>query len=293
MTVFVSRRSRVLARVALYGGTVLVGLPLAFSQALVRPLRQPVSAGPPAGVEQLALVSDGLRLRAWLLRAPEAGERPAVLVAHGLGDTLESCLGAARVLQRRGHDVLLVDLRGHGGSEGRHTTLGGLESHDVRAGLRLLRERGLAGNGFLLVGYSMGAVASLLAAAEEPAVRGLVVEAPYDSYRDTVAHHAWLYYRIPRWLPLVPLTVAVAEWRAGFDADAVDAVAAAARIPAPILAIVDGGDRRMPEAVVRRVLAAHRGPHQLWVAPGAPHVGASLDPEYWPRVTAFLDRHGL
>jgi hypothetical protein len=45
--------------------------------------------------------------------------------------------------------------------------------------------------------------------------------------------------------------------------------------------------------VVRRVLAAHRGPHELWVAPGAPHVGASLDPEYWTRVTAFLERHGL
>ena len=65
-----------------------------------------------------------------------------------------------------------------------------------------------------------------------------------------------------------------AEWRAGFDADDVDAVKAARRIKAPLLAIVDGEDRRMPERVVRRVWGAHPGPKDIWIAPGVDHVGA-------------------
>jgi fermentation-respiration switch protein FrsA (DUF1100 family) len=73
----------------------------------------------------------------------------------------------------------------------------------------------------------------------------------------------------------------------------VDAVAAARRVRAPLLAIVDGADDRMPEAVVRRVFEAHPGPRRLWIAPGAGHVGASAHPDYWPVVTGFLEANGL
>ena len=49
----------------------------------------------------------------------------------------------------------------------------------------------------------------------------------------------------------------------------------------------------MPEEVVRRVFDAHRGPKRFWVAPGAGHVGASLQPDYWPVVEAFLAENGI
>lgn len=285
-----SRRARFWARVVFYGAAVLVGLPLAFSQALVHPLRQPVGT-PPREVREERILASGLRLRAWTLTGRE--DRPAVVIVHGIGDSLESFLDHGLVFHRRGQTVLLLDLRGHGGSEGRHTTLGALEREDVRAALAHLRAQGRAGRGFVLLGFSMGTAAVLRAAAVEPDVRAVVLEAPFDTYRATVAHHAWLLYRMPRWFPLVPLTIATAEWRAGFDADDVDLVDAARRTPAPLFVIVDGADRRMPEAVGRRVYDAHRGPKRLWVAPGAEHVSAVGCAEYWPRLLAFLEEHGL
>jgi pimeloyl-ACP methyl ester carboxylesterase len=97
---------------------------------------------------------------------------------------------------------------------------------------------------------------------------------------------------MPRWVPIIPITIAVAEWRAGFRADDVDAVAASAAFGAPLLAIADGADPRMPETVVRRVADAHPGPHQVWVAPDAEHVGAVLHPDYWRVVLSFLDAAG-
>ena len=166
---FATRRQRLLARVGLYGGAVLVGLPLATSQMLVGTIRQ------------------------------------ATL-----------------------------------------TSLGGREREDVRAALAALCARGLGRRGFVLLGVSMGAVAVLRAAAEEPDVRAVVAEAPYDDYRSMMAHHARLYYGLPHWFPLVPAAIAVAEWRAGFDADEVSAVEAARRVRGALLLIVDGGDPGCP-----------------------------------------------
>jgi hypothetical protein len=279
-----------LARLLLYGGALFLGLPWAFSSVLLRTFRQPTSA-PPRGYEQLQLTVDGLKLRAWLDRSP--GPRSPVVIVHGMGDSLESQIDDAERFRLRGHPVLLLDLRGHGGSEGKFCTLGAHERRDVLGAMHELHGRKLGDRGFVLVGRSLGAVTVLLVAAERSDVRAVIAEAPFDSYRETVSHHGRLYYHMPPWLPFGPLAIALSEWRAGFDADDVDAVAAARRSHQPLLAIVDGADERMPLPVVRRIVEAHAGPHELWVAPGAPHAGASGQPEYWRRVSAFLERYGI
>lgn len=279
------------ARALLYGGALLLGIPWAFSVVMTGIHRVPPSPLPAPWQEVRLRSADGLALRAALRPGDKA--RPAFVIAHGLGDTLESFLDIGGAFATRGHSVLVVDLRGHGGSEGRHTTLGGLEQRDVTAGLEHLRAAGLARGGFVLFGFSMGAVAVLHAAVDQPDVKAIVAECPYDTYRDTIAHHAQLLYGLPRWVPLIPLAIRIAEWRAGFDADAIDSVAAARRIRAPLLLIVDGLDPRMPEPVVRRVLDAHPGPKQLWVADGVDHVGAQFHPEYAARVSAFLRSAGV
>ena len=282
---------RLLLRIALYGGALFVALPAVFAFVLTKAHRAPVSARPPARYEEVRFLSDGLRLRAWLSRGDR--DLPAVIIVHGLGDTLESYQEHAESFIDRGHTVLLPDLRGHGGSESRYTTLGGHESEDVRAAMRYLKAVGLADDGFVLMGHSMGAVAVLLAAADRSDVRAVIAEAPFDTYRNTVADHARLVYGLPSWVPLIPLSIQGAEWRAGFDADAIDAVAAASRMQAPLLAIVDGDDRRMPEPVVRRIVDAHPGVNGLWIASGVDHVGAIYHPDWKTVVLGFLDEHRL
>jgi len=290
VSLFPTRRARVVARVVFYAVAILVGIPLAFSQVMIGTFRQPTHPAPP-GYEERRVVSEGLKLRTWTLRGRP--DKAAVVVGHGVGDSLESFTDFASRLNARGHTVLLLDFRGHGGSEGSQTTLGGREREDVRAAAQSLRDHGLAKSGLVFFGFSMGAVAVLRAAVDQPDVKAVVVEAPYDTYRDNIAHHAWLLYKIPRWVPIIPIAIAFAGWRAGFDPDDVDAVAAARRLRAPLLAIVDGADDRMPESVVRRILDAHPGPKRLWVAPGAGHVGASLTAAYWPAVLEFLKESGV
>jgi pimeloyl-ACP methyl ester carboxylesterase len=257
---------------------------------MVKTVRQPTHPAPP-GYEEGRVVSEGLRLRTWTLKGK--ADRAAIVVGHGVGDTLESFTDLAGRLNAHGHTVLLLDFRGHGGSDDAYTTLGGREREDVRAAAQSLRDHGLAKSGLVFMGFSMGAVAVLRAAVDQPDVKAVIAEAPYDTYRNNVAHHAWLLYKLPRWVPIIPIAIAFAGWRAGFDPDEVDAVAASRRLRAPLLAIVDGADDRMPEPVVRRILDAHPGPKRLWIAEGAGHVGASLTPGYWPAVLGFLDQSGI
>jgi hypothetical protein len=281
---------RLAVRIAFYSLVLLWLIPLAFSQVMLSIPRQATSR-PPRGWLEVTVVNQGLRLRAWLNPCVPT-TRPAAVVVHGVGDSLESYLEVGQALRRRGHTVLLLDLRAHGGSQGRYTTLGARERDDVRAALAHLEQRHLAGNGHVLLGASMGAVAVLRAAAGRLDVRAVVAEAPFDSYRESVAHHARLLYGLPRWVPWIPIAIGIAEWRAGFDADEVDAVAAASQLRAPLLAICDGLDPRMPEPVVRRVYDAHPGPKRFWLCPGVDHVGASLHPDYWRELVAFLQEAG-
>lgn len=270
-------------RIAIYGGVLLLVVPAVFAFLMTQAPRVRTASRPPARYQEVRIRSSGLALRGWL--SPGESGKTAVVIVHGLGDTLESYQEHADPFIERGHRVLLLDLRGHGGSEGRTTTLGGLESEDVRAAIDFLK----AEEGVVLVGHSMGAVAVLLAAADRKDVRVVVAEAPFDSYRGTIAHHAKLLFGLPSWVPLIPIAIRLAELRAGFDADAVDAVAAASGIEAPLLAIVDGDDRRMPEPVVRRVVDAHRGPKKLWVAEGVGHVGAVYHPDFQRVVLGFVE----
>jgi hypothetical protein len=162
----------------------------------------------------------------------------------------------ARELNARGHTVLLLDLRATAAAKGA-TTLGGREREDVRAAMRHCARSRWPRR--LRARATPWRAAAVRAAAMEPDVRAVVVEAPYDTYRDTVIHHATLLYGLPRWFPLTPVAIRLAEWRAGFKADDIDLLDAAAHTRAALLAIADGDDPRMPEAVVRRVFDAHRG----------------------------------
>jgi pimeloyl-ACP methyl ester carboxylesterase len=281
----------VLLRVAFYATAVFVLLPMAFCHVMTRLPRPANLEAAPAGYEEIRVPSEGLSLRGWLACTPTS--RAAALVIHGLGDSIESYTPLANALRRRGHPVLLLDLRGHGGSDGTRTTLGDHEREDVRAGIERLHAEGLADSGVILFGHSMGGVAVLRAAAGRNDVRAVVVEAPFDTLRETIAHHGELLYHIPGWFPIAAISLGFAQIAAGFDADHVDAVAAAREIRAPLLVIADGADVRMPEPVVRRIADAHPGVTRVWVVPGAGHLGAMLDADYDRRIQSFLSENGL
>lgn len=123
---------------------------------------------------------DGVRLSGWHVPG-EPGLAPIVL-CHDLGLSQASLLGLAFDLSRSGFPLLLFDFRGHGSSEGDHSTLGIEEKRDVLGAVDFLAlRREYHGRSMGVYGVGMGAHAAALAAADRRSIRVLVLD---DLYPD-------------------------------------------------------------------------------------------------------------
>jgi pimeloyl-ACP methyl ester carboxylesterase len=102
------------------------------------------------------------------------GSGPLVVCLHGMGDLRGTYRFTVPALVAAGYRVATMDLRGHGDSD---TTFSAYD--DVAAGTDALALIEHLGGPALLVGNSMGAAASVWAAAEDPTkIAGLVLIGP-------------------------------------------------------------------------------------------------------------------
>jgi predicted MFS family arabinose efflux permease/pimeloyl-ACP methyl ester carboxylesterase len=236
--------------------------------------------------------ADGVRLSGWYVQP--TGRATTVVMTHGLFRSRFELLERGVELARRGYGVLLYDLRRHGKSSGEFCSLGYTERKDVEAAFEFAKGRSNGGS-LALMGVSMGAAATLMAAAELPDVQAIVVESSFLSFSDTIYHHLEL-ARIPKY-PFAPELVGLTSWRLGFAPSSYDVRAAVARIERPILFIGGGNDVRMPtETVLEPLYAAASNPaKQKLVVEGASHGHAfDVDRErYMTTVLSFLESAGL
>ncbi len=231
--------------------------------------------------EEVAFTAhDGIPLKGWWVPAPQA--RGTVVLVHGLNRSRIEMVKKAPFLHAQGWNTLLFDLRHHGQSGGNASTFGYYEKDDVHAAVDFARQR--SGGPVVLWGVSLGAASAMLAAAEDPAVAGIVCDSTYRSLPDTVTHHLALFRSFRWWLRVVPTWPVADEilyWmgrRGGFDPRAVDVRAAVARLAGrPALFVCNSGDRRMPPDIayeLRKIAGDHA---QLLVVPGTSHGEAYRD----------------
>ncbi len=130
-------------------------------------------------VEQVRFPSlDGIALAGWLLEG--VSDRPTLILCHDLGASKASLVSLAVDLNGRGFSVLLVDFRAHGESGGSGSTLGIEEKRDILGALDYLAgRRGREAPRVGIYAIGMGAHAAVLAAADRPALRALVLDGLY------------------------------------------------------------------------------------------------------------------
>lgn len=229
---------------------------------------------------------DGFRLAAWWMPSGKPGKAPVVIL-HGLGASKAHMIDYILFAQKQGHPTLAIDFRGHGGSDPSLTSIGFYESRDVTAAMQFVRERGTGDP--VLWGTSMGAVSALLAAARDGEAAGLIADAPFDTYRQTVLHHARLFYGISEF-PLITLAMPMIERRVGFRVDEVDCLRAAEQIQAPLLVLAGEKDMRMPPAMVKTIYERAAGPKEFWIIPGEGHENRNFGSQFQEKIADFLAR---
>lgn len=136
--------------------------------------------------------TDGVRLHAWWIPAVGdhgSAELPTFLCFHGNAANIAWRADVYRFLRDLPANVLAVEYRGYGRSEGSVSETGIYRDADA-AYSYLVRERGVPPRRIIALGQSLGtAVAAELAAQRE--VGGVVLEAPFPSARAMARRFYW------------------------------------------------------------------------------------------------------
>lgn len=231
---------------------------------------------------------DGVKLEAWVI--PAAGSRGVVMVFHGYVGSRSGMLGEARALHELGWSVVVVDLRGSGGSDGFVSTFGWREAEDVTAGTNWARRQWPEAQ-IVLYGKSMGAAAVLRAVATEGVrVDGLILECPFDRLVTMIGR----YYEILG-LPAFPLAQLSLVWggvQHGFNPFRHNPVSYANAVTCPVLLLEGTRDPYVRTYEARRIVAAMRGPTTFHIFESGGHgeYSKSVPDEYRKTVADWLAR---
>ena len=151
----------------------------------IRMLRDPSEALEPApDLHQLILELDGQRRFGVMFSAGGAGDtKPTLLLLHGFPGN-ERNFDLAHAVRRLGWNVMIFHYRGTWGSDGEFTFENALE--DIRAALAYLRSEaaiqafGVDPANLFIGGNSFGGFAAILAAQEDPEIKGCIALSVYD-----------------------------------------------------------------------------------------------------------------
>lgn len=201
--------------------------------------------------EKLMLASyDGLRLNAKLILAEERTEK-TILAVHGYRSSGAQDFGAMLPFYHElGYNVLLMDDRGHGESEGDYVGYGWQDHFDCRKWIDYLALRFGDKAEIFLHGVSMGAATVMITAGEElpEQVKGIISDCGYTSAVDQFKYVLKKYYHLPSF-PLLPMTRQLTKLRAGYDFADCDARKALKKATLPILFIHGDQDDFVPTAM--------------------------------------------
>ena len=295
------RRSRNLLSITFVVLAVLYGLvSFLIAQGVTKADRDPQEDHPSnyelvfEDVEFLSRRGD-VMLSGWSL--PGQDSSPHLIFVHGIGSVRsgDNAVDLAARMVGRDYNVLMFDLRGHGSSGGDKVSGGYFERWDVLGAFDYLVERGIdpSRTGQIgLIGFSMGAATSIMAAAEEPRITALVADSPYANASDLIAREAARTTPIPGWLTPIFIPAAKLMAKGIYDIDIGELVPerVVTRLGYPIFVIHGIADERIPWQQGQRVAGAAEQGSSIWLVPGVDHVDAFLThpDEYVDRVAEYF-----
>ena len=214
--------------------------------------------------------SDGVRLHGWHVFAEDSVG--TVLFLHGNAGNISHRLDSLAIFAALGFDVLIIDYRGYGQSEGSTSEQG--TYRDAEAAWRYLTgERGIDPSDIVVFGRSLGgAIAARLAATHTPGA--LIVESSFTSAADMAAK---LY-------PFLPVRLLIR-----LDYPAIDYIASA---KAPVLVVHGRHDEIIPYSMGQALYSAAPQPKSFLELNGDHNSAFLLDGErYIAGLRQFLGEH--
>jgi uncharacterized protein len=211
----------------------------------------PADAG--LAFESVRLVVDGQNVAGWWI--PRVGDRnaPAALYLHGSAFSLSANLPRILKLHEAGFNVLAIDYRGFGASDGDLPSEQSAYA-DARAAWSELAKRAPNAPRFIY-GHSLGGAIAVDLAAGVRDEAGLIVESSFTSVRAMLPHTKLA------WVPLAPI-----------QTQYFDSLSKIARACSPLLILHGTNDYRIPTEMATQLFEAAREPKRIVIVPGARHI---------------------
>ena len=189
--------------------------------------------------EDLMIENDGLKLYGQYF---DFGCKRAVIIIPGRCESLMYSYFFAPAYEKAGFNVLVIDIRAHGMSDGKYDPVGVGEHRDTMKWGQLLHDK--YGNEEIWIhGICMGANTGvlILTAPECPSFfKGLVSEGMYISFKENYRQHM-IYDHHPTF-PIVNMVMKMVKKHTGTDVDAIKPIDLIDKVHVPVLFIAGRND---------------------------------------------------
>ncbi len=234
---------------------------------------------------------DGLQLEADYYETDPSSHRYAILI-HGYTGNRAHMRPYGKYYQTQGYNLLMPDLRSHGGSEGDYIGMGWLDKDDIVKWIDLLVAEDPDAQ-IILHGVSMGGATVLMTSGEQlPSnVKAIVDDCGYTSVWDIFSDEVQYLFHIPTF-PVLNTASQISKLRAGYTFTEASSLEQVKKTNLPIFFTHGSLDNFVHTEMVYELYEACPTAKELYVVEGAGHGQAMyMDPDlYFDKIFSFLDQ---
>ncbi|MCR4634090.1 MAG: alpha/beta hydrolase [Erysipelotrichaceae bacterium] len=233
---------------------------------------------------------DGLKLSAYNVHNHENGRY--IILLHGIYSDKSDMYGRAMEFDKLGYNLLLVDQRGAGDSQGEYCTYGVKESQDLQIWINYLIQK-YPDVKICLYGVSMGAAAVMMSTAYKlpENVVCMIEDCGYSSMKEEIAHIIRKDYKIYFPYPILRMLEKKMNERFGMSFDDVSPKTCLEENEIPILFIHGEKDSFVPPQMATILYNHNKGIRKYYSVADAGHKEACIDPEYYNNLDRFISAY--
>lgn len=237
-------------------------------------------------------LEDNLRLHAYEIINENTSD-VWVIAIHGYISEGKQMIYPAKEFYNMGYNVLVVDLRGHGKSEGEYVGMGWQDRLDVIQWINYIIGKNKDSK-IILYGISMGASTVMMTTGEELPVnvRLAIEDCGYTSAWDELEIKLEELFNLPSF-PVLNAANTVCNIRANYDLKEASCIKQVEKSITPTLFIHGSEDNFVPFKMLDKLYESANCEKEKLIVEGAGHAEASsVNPKlYWSTVYKFMQRY--
>ncbi len=222
--------------------------------------------------EKLTLEADDKSILVARQVVTDAANDKWVVILHGYNGNMEDIYDIAMHYDEEGYNILMLDLRGNGESEGSFLGMGWLDRLDVINWMDVILETNPSAE-IVIHGIDMGADTALMLSGEpiKSSVKAIVAEGAYNNaWEVTKKEYKTRYEKWPVFPFLHMINPVMKVW-AGYSLKEADAVKQVKKTSVPILLIRGQNDTYVTEDMTKDLDQAIASPHEVLIITTGTH----------------------